>query len=48
MAFVPGQWELPSAWHLLLMDRLVPHLHLGAEKSEGLPAHLKTTMLVLR
>lgn len=49
MAFVP--WAVGIAVgmaFLLLMDRLVPHLHLGAEKSEGLPAHLKkTTMLVL-
>lgn len=33
---------------LLLMDRLVPHLHMDSEVSEGLPATLKkTTMLVL-
>ncbi len=33
---------------LLLMDRLVPHLHMDSEVSEGLPSSLKkTTMLVL-
>lgn len=33
---------------LLLMDRVIPHLHLHEEKPEGLPARLKkTTMLVL-
>ena len=49
MAFVPGAVGIAVGMaFLLLMDRLVPHLHLGAEKSEGLPAHLKkTTMLVL-
>ena len=33
---------------LLLMDGLVPHMHLDSDKPEGLPAPLKrTTMLVL-
>lgn len=33
---------------LLLMDRLIPHLHLGQEKPEGPKVNLKkTTMLVL-
>ena len=33
---------------LLLMDRVVPHLHMDSDVSEGLPAPLKkTTMLVL-
>lgn len=33
---------------LLLLDQLIPHLHLGDEKPEGLPKKLKkTTMLVL-
>lgn len=33
---------------LLVMDRVIPHLHLNDEKPEGLPAKLKkTTMLVL-
>ena len=49
MAFVPGTVGIAVGMaFLLLMDRLVPHLHLGAEKSEGLPVHLKkTTMRVL-
>mgnify|MGYP000258414969 CR=1 FL=1 len=49
MAFVPGQWELPSAWHFYCSwTDWCRNLHLGAEKSERLPAHLKkTTMLVL-
>jgi zinc transporter, ZIP family len=33
---------------LLLMDKIIPHLHMNEEKPEGLPSHLKkTTMLVL-
>ena len=33
---------------LLLMDSLIPHLHLRAEKSEGVPSKLKkVTMMVL-
>lgn len=33
---------------LLLLDRLLPHLHLGSTEAEGMPSHLKrTTMLVL-
>ena len=33
---------------LMLLDRLLPHLHLGSDEPEGLPAHLKrTTMVVL-
>lgn len=33
---------------LLLMDRVIPHLHLHEERPEGLPSRLKkTTMLVL-
>ena len=33
---------------LLVMDRIIPHLHLNEEKPEGLPSKLKkTTMLVL-
>ena len=33
---------------LFLLDRLLPHLHLGAEKPEGMKSSLKrTTMLVL-
>ena len=33
---------------LLLMDKIIPHLHMNEDKPEGLPSHLKkTTMLVL-
>ena len=33
---------------LMLLDRLMPHLHIGSDEPEGLPAHLKrTTMVVL-
>ncbi len=33
---------------LLLLDRLLPHLHAGSKKAEGLPSNFKrTTMLVL-
>lgn len=33
---------------LLLMDKIIPHLHLNEEKPEGIPSSLgKTTMLVL-
>ena len=33
---------------LLLLDGLLPHLHIGSDKAEGLPAHWKrTTMIVL-
>ena len=37
-----------GAGFLFLMDRLMPHLHIGSDEPEGLPAHLKrTTMIVL-
>lgn len=33
---------------LLLLDRMMPHLHAGSDQPEGMPSHLKrTTMLVL-
>ena len=33
---------------LMLLDRLLPHLHIGSKEAEGLPAKLKrTTMIVL-
>ncbi|MBE6963701.1 MAG: ZIP family metal transporter [Ruminococcaceae bacterium] len=33
---------------LMLLDRLLPHLHIGSEEAEGLPANWKrTTMVVL-
>ena len=32
----------------MVLDRIMPHLHIGSEGPEGLPAHLKrTTMIVL-
>jgi ZIP family zinc transporter len=37
-----------GAAFLLLLDRLLPHMHPGSDETEGLPSHLrKTTMLVL-
>ena len=42
---VPGFDEL---FPLSELDRLLPHLHIGSDEPEGLPAHLKrTTMVVL-
>ena len=33
---------------LMVLDRLMPHLHIGSDEAEGLPAHWKrTTMIVL-
>lgn len=48
-AFVPAaSGFLVGIGFLLLMDRFVPHLHLGADKAEGPECSLKkTTMLVL-
>lgn len=48
-AFVPAAAGIALGFGFLLcMDRLIPHLHLGAEKSEGPETSLKkTTMLVL-
>ncbi len=51
-----GKWSfVPSAvgfWlgilFLLFLDRVIPHLHMYAEKAEGLKSHVaKTTMMVL-
>ncbi len=49
MAFAPAAVGLLLGMgFLLLMDRLIPHLHLGQEKPEGPRVNLKkTTMLVL-
>ena len=49
LAFLPAALGLLlGIGFLLAMDRLVPHLHLGCEKSEGPACSLKkTTMLVL-
>lgn len=48
-AFVPAALGLLLGFaFLLFMDRMIPHLHIGAEKSEGPETSLKkTTMLVL-
>lgn len=49
MAFLPAaSGFLLGIGFLLFMDKTVPHLHIGAEVSEGLPSQLKkSTMLVL-
>ena len=48
-AFLPaagGFWI--GTLFLLLLDRIIPHLHMDAEKAEGIPARLsRTTMMVL-
>lgn len=44
---VGGGFVLGGAF-LMLLDRLLPHLHIGSDETEGLPAHWKrTTMIVL-
>ena len=49
LAFLPaaiGFWC--GILFLLLLDSLIPHLHMNAEKAEGLPSKLaRTTMMVL-
>ncbi|MBR4622180.1 MAG: ZIP family metal transporter [Ruminococcus sp.] len=49
LAFVPavaGFWC--GVLFLLLLDSLIPHLHMNAEKAEGVPSRLaRTTMMVL-
>lgn len=49
LSFVPAAVGfLFGIFFLLVMDRVIPHLHLNDEKPEGLPSQLKkTTMLVL-
>lgn len=49
LAFIPAVTGfLLGMGFLLLLDSVIPHLHLYAEKAEGRPSHLKkTTMLVL-
>lgn len=49
LSFVPAAVGFVlGIFFLLVMDRVIPHLHLHDEKPEGLPAKLKkTTMLVL-
>ena len=44
---IGGGFVLGGAF-LMLLDRLLPHLHLGSDAPEGLPSRLKrTTMVVL-
>ncbi len=49
LAFLPaavGFWF--GILFLLLLDSLIPHLHMNAEKAEGIPSRLaRTTMMVL-
>lgn len=49
LAFLPaviGFWC--GILFLLLLDNLIPHLHMNAEKAEGVPSRLaRTTMMVL-
>ncbi len=49
LAFLPavvGFWS--GIMFLLLLDSLIPHLHMNADKAEGLPSKLaRTTMMVL-
>lgn len=49
LAFIPAAVGLLLGFaFLLLMDKTVPHLHIGCEESEGIKCQLnKTTMLVL-
>lgn len=49
LAFIPAAAGfLLGIFFLLVMDRVIPHLHMGAEKAEGPATSLKkTTMLVL-
>lgn len=48
-AFLPaviGYWI--GTLFLLLLDRVIPHLHMDADEAEGIPARLsRTTMMVL-
>lgn len=49
LSFIPAAvgFALGIAF-LLILDRIIPHLHLNSEEPEGIKAHLKkTTMLVL-
>lgn len=49
MAFIPASTGIALGFaFLLLMDKLIPHLHLDQNKPEGMPCSLtRTTMLVL-
>lgn len=49
LSFLPavvGFWA--GVLFLLVLDSIIPHLHMNADKAEGLPSHLaRTTMMVL-
>ncbi len=49
LAFFPAALGLAiGVAFLLMMDKIVPHLHLGSNEPEGMKSHLaRTTMLVL-
>ena len=49
LAFLPASVGfLAGIFFLLLLDELIPHLHLDSDKAEGVEAHLsKNTMLLL-
>lgn len=49
LAFLPAAIGfLAGIFFLLLLDELIPHLHLDSDKAEGVEAHLsKNTMLLL-
>ena len=46
LSFLPGFWA--GVLFLLLLDRLIPHLHVGSDQAEGPKSKLgRTTMMVL-
>ena len=49
LSFIPAAAGfMIGVFFLLMLDMLIPHLHIGAEKSEGLKARLsKNTMMIL-
>ena len=48
LGFASGVMVAAAVWSLLGMDKLIPHLHIGASQPEGKKSSLKkTTMLVL-
>lgn len=48
LAFLPAAVGLAVGMlFLLLIDKVIPHLHLGENKAEGLPGNLKKTTMLL-
>ena len=48
IGFAAGVMTAASVWSLLILDNIIPHLHINAEQAEGPHSKLKkTTMLVL-